>query len=85
MNKYIYNGVEITYEDAEACNYGTNGEVVYSAVGYDADGNRYTLAWNTTDEWNNAQFDEDGDPVDGWRWDESYACDWDNPVAVDMI
>lgn len=72
-------------DSAEAANYNTDGGVQYTATGKDNKGNRYLITWNTTEEWNNAQIDDEGDPVDSWREDESYACDWDNPESVVLM
>ncbi|MFA5099470.1 MAG: hypothetical protein WC547_01115 [Candidatus Omnitrophota bacterium] len=86
--KINFNGIEITLTtEASAENYGTNGSVVYTADGVDSNGNKYSVTWNTTAEWNEANeegVDEDGDPVNSYCNDESNACDWDNPESVTM-
>jgi hypothetical protein len=59
--------------------------VRYVAPGKDDEGNEYLVYWNTTKEWDeqwathNAEQHGSGC---GCNYDESSACDWDNPVAV---
>ena len=73
-------------EQAEAANYGTDGEVRYYANAVDADGERYKVAWETTEAWNEATEDyKTTGEVNGLIEDESNACDWDNPVDVREI
>ena len=55
-------------------NYGTDGGVRYYATAIDADGNKYKVTWETIEY-------DDGHVSD----DESDACDWDNPISVDLI
>jgi hypothetical protein len=68
----------ITYtltQDAYCDNYGTDGGVRYYAHAVDGAGNKYLLAWDTTQAWMDA---EDCD-------DESNACDWSSPVAAELL
>ena len=46
-------------------------EVVYHAAGVDSKGRKYLITWGVIDAC-----------ADG---DESNACDWDNPVSVELI
>ena len=86
MLKFNYNGTEITLtEDASADNYRADGRVQYTAMGTDAAGNRYYITWDTTDEWNEAQDEWVATEEDqSYLQDESNACDWDNPVSVEL-
>lgn len=63
-------------QQAYASNYGTFGGVVYKAHAIDEEGNVYTVTWQTTEEWDNAE------PDSAIFNDESNACDWDNPYDV---
>ena len=81
-------------QDAYADNYGTDGAVRYYAHATDNDGNDYTVRWNTTPEWDEAQAEAERiakqyEPSTAPSYeypalldDESNACDWDNPVDV---
>lgn len=70
-------------QDAYCDNYGTDGAVRYYASAVDANGNKYLVAWDTTETWNEAQelYKATGE-VSGYIEDESNACDWDSPTAV---
>ena len=87
--KIVYNGVEITLtENAEAANYGTDGNVEYTATGKGSDGHTYLITWATTEEWNDAVeegIDKYGEPNNSYCQDESNACDWDNPIDISMM
>lgn len=73
-------------QDAYFDNYGTDGGVRYYASAVDTDGNKYLVAWGTTEKWNEAQqeYKVTGE-VNGCIEDESNACDWDNPVSVEEM
>lgn len=70
------------------------GGVAYFAAAKDADGNDYTVRWNTTPEWDEAQAEAERiakqyEPSTAPSYeypalldDESNACDWDNPADV---
>lgn len=75
---------------------GTNETILYRAHGVDADGNAVRVTWGVTEQW---QTDEDllrdGNDDSGIVQDdhkdalarlndESNACDWDNPIAVEV-
>lgn len=52
----------------------------YHAAAVDDEGNKYTITWETTEEWDNAR------KIDlSYCEDESDACDWDNPVNVELV
>jgi len=97
FGKVVFKGAEYTLQqDAYVENYGTAGQVRYYATALDADGGEHMVAWETTEEWDSATAlyqqaltdatDECGNIKDmpdcGILDDESYACDWDNPVEV---
>ena len=70
-------------QDAYCDNYGTDGAVRYYASAVDASGNKYLVAWETTQAWNEAQeLYKQTNEVSGFIEDESNACDWDNPIEV---
>lgn len=70
-------------QDAYANNYGTDGAVRYYAAAVGADGNRYMVEWETSEEWDAAQDDYKATgEVSGYIEDEQNACDWDNPISV---
>jgi hypothetical protein len=82
-----FNGKTLTLTQGAYCdNYGTQGNVRYYASAVDADGNKYIVAWDTTEQWQQwqkeyANHDNDYDYIAGLE-DESNACDWDNPIEV---
>lgn len=85
---------------ADATNRGTEGEVVYVASAIVADGAEYRVVWETTKEWDAscaiAGAEARGEDIDREAlgvdsefvpcdvYDESLACDWDNPIEVRM-
>ena len=70
-----YEGVEYALCQQAYCdNYGTDNQVRYHATAIDIDGNQYKVTWETI------EFDCGELPED-----ESDACDWDNPISVDLI
>lgn len=82
-------------QDAYAENYGMDGSVRYYASATDEQGLKYLVVWGTTPEWDAAQaearrVDQQYEPhaAPDYEYpqileDETNACDWDHPVAVD--
>lgn len=63
--------------EAVAENYHGYGDVTvrYYASGVDDNGDKYRIAWDTTDEW-------DARDPEYYVGDAEEACDWDNPVEI---
>ena len=59
-------------EQAQADNFGTQGEVRYYANAIDEFGDRYRVVWETID------FIFEGE-------DEEDACDWEHPIDVEEL
>jgi len=73
-----YNGKTFTFIEHPYCeNYGTDGKVRYYAHARDITGSLYRVAWDTTPKWDAT------DPLD--RTDDHEACDWEMPVAVELV
>jgi hypothetical protein len=73
-----YNGKMLTLTEYPYCdNYGTDGKVRYYAHARDVAGSLHRIAWGTTPEWDAT------DPLD--RTDDHEACDWEMPVAVELV
>jgi len=70
-------------------NYGTEGEVRYYAHAIDRNNNDYRVMWETVEGWDDHYCGEDGccvmEDCGGWCEDESNACDWDSPVAINAV
>jgi hypothetical protein len=63
--------------------------VRYYAPAIGDDGRMYLITWQTVAGWKDHISGSDGQcVVDGcggdWCADESNACDWDNPIAVEV-
>lgn len=84
-----FGGVEYAItQAAQADNYGTDGEVCYYSPAIDATGNKYSIAWETTPEWDasNAisQLELQGKDVDIAEIVEEFGVDEDfTPYALD--
>jgi RecJ-like exonuclease len=98
FGKATFNGIEyVLQQDAYVDNYGTDGEIRYYAAAKDAQGNEYMVTWGTSEDWNNASEEwknicKEYEPKSAPEYecpailqDESNACDWDNPINVELI
>lgn len=77
MTTLVFEGKEIKLTQ-EPYITGTNESPNYEAVGVDSNGNEVTVKWAIYPHWLN----EDG-TLNGELEDETEACDWDNPIAVE--
>lgn len=72
------------------------GYIRYSAMAIDNDGNEHWVAWNTTENWDEAErihtkyleetehlYTDEVHRAICLLDDESNACDWDNPIAIE--
>jgi len=71
MNKYTYNGKQITLTQ-QAYLTGKYGNAVYKAAAVDDDGNEYMVIWHP--------YDRSGKGCE----DESDACNWDTPAEIKL-
>ena len=89
--EYKKENIEITFEgkkyvlieDAEMYTYQHNGWDIteYNARAIDEAGSLYSVTWEITDE-----FEKELEEAGIMEYvDESEACDWENPIAVEKV